>query len=425
MPALPPAQPPSHPPAPARLPTPGPARLPAQLPTRLPARLPSLTGLRFWAALLVVLYHLSRQVGTVPLVSPVAWYGRSGVTFFFVLSGFVLAWTYADSPVPALVFYRRRLARIWPLHTLATGLSLAVYAAIGAAVPVAAALWSLLLVHPWIQAMTMGGNPAGWSLGDEGWFYLLFPLLLPLLTRCRLRLRAVLLLCAALGPALWLGGSAVADPALRSWLLDYLPLTRTPQFLLGAAAGLALRRGLLPRVPLVPAVLAAAGWHLVLVPWSRSVPDALWYGPYSASQLLSAPLFGALVVAAAQADLDGGSLLGHKVLTRLGDWSFAWYLVHEIGVRCWLHRFGHPAPGPATAGVWLLLAGGTLAAAGALYRWVERPCERRLRGGGGGSGGSGPGSVGGSGTTELPRARRTGARQPAPDQSSVELSRLT
>ncbi|MFJ5232333.1 acyltransferase family protein [Kitasatospora sp. NPDC088391] len=339
-----------------------------------PSRLPSLTGLRFLAALLVVCYHLSRQVGPLPVLSPLAWYGRSGVTFFFVLSGFVLAWTYAGSPVPALRFQRRRLARIWPLHALTTGASLAVYAAIGAAVPVTAALWSLPLLHPWGRGTVMGGNPAGWSLGDEAWFYLLFPLLL----RCRPGLRTAALCCAS-GPLLWLAGSAVADPGLRSWLLDYLPLTRTPQFLLGVALGLALRRARLPALPLLPTALAVAAFHLALVPWHRAVPDTLWYGPYSASQLLSAPLFAALITAAAQADLHGRGLLGRPVLVRLGEWSFAWYLIHEIGFRCWLHRYGHPAPGLPTAAAWLLLAAGSLLLAAALHRRVERPLERLLR----------------------------------------------
>ena len=88
-------------------------------------RLPSLTGLRFWAALLVVTYHLSRQYHRLPLVSSLVWYGRDGVTFFFVLSGFVLAWSYAGAAlVPDRVFYRRRFARVWPLHLLATGLEI-------------------------------------------------------------------------------------------------------------------------------------------------------------------------------------------------------------------------------------------------------------------------------------------------------------
>ena len=77
-------------------------------------RLPSLTGLRFWAALLVVLYHLSRSVGPLPVISDVAWYGRSGVTFFFVLSGFVLTWTYFDQRPKLSTFWWRRFARIWP-----------------------------------------------------------------------------------------------------------------------------------------------------------------------------------------------------------------------------------------------------------------------------------------------------------------------
>ncbi|AUG76915.1 Putative acyltransferase [Kitasatospora sp. MMS16-BH015] len=370
----------------------------------MPTRLPSLTGLRCWAALLVVLYHLSRQVGPVPWLTPVVWYGRSGVTFFFVLSGFVLAWTYHGTAAPARVFYRRRLARIWPLHALTTGISLAVYGAMGAVVPVTAGLWSLLLVHPWAREYTMGGNPAGWSLGDEGWFYLLLPALLPMVRRPV----RVALLCCLLGPVLWLAGSEVADPGLRSWLLDYQPLLRTPQFLLGVALGVGLRRGLLPRLPLLPAGLAVAGFHLALVPWHTAVPDALWYGPYSAAQLLAAPLFGWLVLAAAQADLRGPTRLGARPWVRLGDWSFAWYLTHEVVIRCWLALLGRPWPAALS---WAALLPLTLAVAAALYRWVERPCERLLR------------------DAPLPhhpgRAVRQRRAAVGGGQSSIESSRLT
>ncbi len=64
----------------------------------------------------------------------------------------------------------------------------------------------------------------------------------------------------------------------------------------------------------------------------------------------------------------------------LGEWSYAWYLVHEIGIRCWLWTAGRPTGTLALLAVDLLLAAGTLAVAGALHRWVERPCERLLRG---------------------------------------------
>ncbi|MFV2117917.1 hypothetical protein ACE14D_05535 [Streptomyces sp. Act-28] len=123
-----------------------------------------------------------------------------------------------------------------------------------------------------------------------------------------------------------------------------------------------------------------AAWHLALIPWSRAVPDALWYSPYQASQLLSTPLFALLVAAAARADLEGRRTgLGGRWAIRLGHWSFAWYLVHEIVIRLWLGAHGRPEGVVATARVWLLVIAVSLALSAAAYHWVEHPLERRLR----------------------------------------------
>ncbi|MEV5443665.1 acyltransferase [Streptomyces sp. NPDC052644] len=346
-------------------------------------RLPSLTGLRFWAALVVVLYHLSRQTGTIPWISDATWYGRSGVTFFFVLSGFVLAWTYDGQRVPATVFLWRRFARIWPLLAVTTALSVAAYAALGTDVTLRSVAATLLLVNAWLPVpdLLRGGNPAAWSLSDEAWFYLLFPLLmaLPWLRSARGRLGVAVAACVG-GLAVWLCGAVIADPVVRSWALGYFPVTRTLQFLLGVAAGLAVARGWRPRVPLGAAVALVVAWHLVLIPWSRAAPDALWYSPYQASQLLSAPLFALLVAAAAGADLEGRRTgLGGQWAIRLGHWSFAWYLVHEIVIRLWLGAYGRPVGLAATAGVWLLVLAASLALSAAAYHGVEHPLERRLR----------------------------------------------
>ncbi|WP_331453352.1 acyltransferase family protein [Streptomyces sp. SS162] len=363
---------------------------PARLPAHGPApdlsgrdRLPSLTGLRFWAALVVVLYHLSRQAGALPWISDATWYGRSGVTFFFVLSGFVLAWTYDGQRVPAKVFLWRRFARIWPLLAVTTALSVAAYAALGTRVSPRSVAATLLLANAWLPDpdLLRGGNPAAWSLSDEAWFYLLFPLLLalPWLRSARGRAGVAVAACAAV-LAVWLCGAVIADPVVRSWALGYFPVTRTPQFLLGVAAGLAVARGWRPPVRPGAAVALVVAWHLVLIPWSRAVPDALWYSPYQASQLLSAPLFALLVVAAARADLEGRRTgLGGRWAIRLGHWSFAWYLVHEIVIRLWIGTYGRPVGLTATAGVWLLVLAASLAVSAAAYHWVEHPLERRLR----------------------------------------------
>lgn len=345
-------------------------------------RLPSLTGLRFWAALLVVLYHLSRQVGTVPYLSETVWYGRSGVTFFFVLSGVVLAWTYDGARIPAKVFLWRRFARIWPLLAVSVGLSVAVWAVMGRAVRLDAVAATLLVVHAWFPQPVMftGGNPAAWSLSDEAFFYLLFPALLAALSGRRARVwvwTALGVTCAAL--VLWPALSGLS-PTTRSWALDYLPLTRALQFVLGVVAGLALKRGWRPPVPLWAAVGLVLGWHLALIPWSHAVPDALWYSPYTASQWLSAPIFAALICAAARADLDGRRTgLGGARMIRLGHWSFAWYLIHEIVIRAAVFHWGKPAPGAETLLFWAGVLVVSLAAAGTAYHWVEHPAERWLR----------------------------------------------
>ncbi|MFC1416646.1 acyltransferase family protein [Streptacidiphilus cavernicola] len=395
-------------------------------------RLPSLTGLRFWAALLVVLYHLSREYRPLPWISPLAWYGRDGVTFFFVLSGFVLAWSYAGAAVPARVFYWRRAVRIMPLHLLATGLAVAVSLALGGVVPLRGVLLSLPLLQAWARSTATAGNSAAWSLSAEAWFYLLLPLLLPFLLRRRDRGLAVLgTVACGCGLLLWLAGwyGALAGSAgLRGWLLDYLPLSRTPQFVLGAVVGVAVKRGWRPPVPVGAAVAALLLWHLALVGWHDAVPDSRWYGPYSASQLLVAPLFAALIAAAAGRDADATAptrpattdatasrrppgLLAGAWMRRLGHWSFAWYLVHQSCMHLVAATYGTPRSHTGVLLGWLLVLVLSLALAGTLYTWVERPIEARIRG-------RGPGAYTPHPGPSVPAARTPSSLAPTASPSS-------
>ena len=77
--------------------------------------LPRLTSLRAFAALVVFLSHLDIRGGTLGAAGPFVAYGYVGVGFFFVLSGFVLTWSYVPG-APVGAFYLRRFARIWPNH---------------------------------------------------------------------------------------------------------------------------------------------------------------------------------------------------------------------------------------------------------------------------------------------------------------------
>lgn len=156
-------------------------------------RLDALTGLRWWAALMVFLYHM-REFAPLPgSIKLVFDQGYLGVTFFFVLSGFVLTWSMRPA-VRLSTFYWRRFARIWPAHMVALMLAIPVFYTFST-IPegsflkpfdLGILLLSVVLIQGWWAnpVILFSGNPAAWTLTVEALFYALHPwisrILLPL-----------------------------------------------------------------------------------------------------------------------------------------------------------------------------------------------------------------------------------------------------
>jgi peptidoglycan/LPS O-acetylase OafA/YrhL len=351
-------------------------------------RLDSLTGLRAMAALVVFLSHvrwlipneeLFRIAGREINVRFVMQQGNVGVSFFFMLSGFVLAWSArpGDRPGP---FWGRRFARIYPLHltTWAGFLALSAAGLLYARQPPAGAIVaSLFLVQDWIpvERIYYGVNPPAWSLSCELFFYALFPILLPRVQRLRSAHlgRAVGVLAAAAivvpGVLFALDGTLGGDTAY--WLSYVFPPTRLIEFVLGMVLGVAVARGRwLGLAQWWPGLLALLAYLV-----AGRTPRILL------AVAVTVIPFVFVLVAAAGADLSGRrSIWRSRVMVHLGEVSFAFYLVQFLVID--VIRASYPDGAPTVAGGVGLAAVAfvvSLTAAELLRAGVERPAERYLR----------------------------------------------
>ncbi len=139
--------------------------------------LPALTSLRFFAAASIVYFHM-QTFKVLPSVPNPDF--ALGVSFFFVLSGFILAYNYRDLARGDLGrFYIARFARLFPVHIVTF-----VFAALFVlpwnlwtfgpsliTVP-----YNLTLTHAWLPlgGLVFSWNAVSWSISAELFFYLLF-----------------------------------------------------------------------------------------------------------------------------------------------------------------------------------------------------------------------------------------------------------
>ena len=341
-------------------------------------RLDSLTGLRFLAAFVVFGIHATEYVpagnvrGALDLVFS---QGTAGVTFFFLLSGFVLAWSHRAGDTPR-AFYRRRFARIAPAYWVTFLAGVALLIPIRDTTPlatVADSLPSAVGLQAWFPspAVYYGGNGVGWSLSVEMFFYLLFPLLILGLQR-----RRILIALVAVSVVAMLAVPLILQPSdinsVEYWAIKIFPLQRLAEFVLGCALAVAMRRGW--RFPVgLPAATALA---LVAYLAAAHVPG------WAQLVLLPALPFLILIGAAAQADLaDTPSIVRSRPFVVLGEWSYCFYLVHQMVIVVFItvaKTFDLETIG--TIAVLLAALAVALVAAWALYVVVERPLERRVRG---------------------------------------------
>ncbi|RTL71292.1 MAG: acyltransferase [Hyphomicrobiales bacterium] len=285
----------------------------------------------------VVLFHYDSDKSLFPVWA--SSFGYSAVSFFFVLSGFILTYAHWDNRVKhglnvaAGEFYTARIGRIAPVYAFSLLLSapffvygyLVSHQMSGPLFLMATALVPLLL-QAWVPPIALAWNIPAWSLSVEAFFYLMFPLMLPRLAGLRplsVLGASIALVGAAAMARSWL--RLIGPSGDRNWqyFLDYFPLFHLPQFSLGIAIGLVFLKARKPTGMTADALAAIALAMLCFV-----VVQAQSHWMLSNSLLLSL-VFGSLVYTLAAS--QGGPvarLLSVAPLVFLGQASYAAYVLH-------------------------------------------------------------------------------------------------
>lgn len=294
-----------------------------EIDVREPRRFVVLDFYRFVAALGVFIFHLKNVDRG---ISP-AWNGSYGlfVDMFFILSGFVISYSYpATAPgIHSYVrFLVRRIARIYPLHLL-TLLAFAALALAGIAGPTSHAspldfVHNLFLVQAWGITDHLSFNSPAWSISAELFCYLLFPLLMYLAASVP-PLALAIIVAAAYG--------VLAHGHLPIWQepsqmyganFDYGMLRALPSFLNGILLTVLFRlSGSWRKKPVALAGIAVFCLS-VLVLNVYAKPD------------LAIILFSLAILITATGESAFERFPGSRWLGRLGNTSYAIYMVHEL-----------------------------------------------------------------------------------------------
>lgn len=351
--------------------------------------LPALTGLRCFAALNIVFFHFSNPKWFGPL-APVVDNGYTSVSFFLLMSGYILAYNYSDRAQRGQLkrrnFWIARFSRLYPVYILALVISTGMLIDEWHARSHAQFAWGVVLTplllqgwHPWLT--TFWNTPA-WTMCTEAFFYAIFPFVI-LWKRPRRLLPLLGVMCG-----LWLLG--MVAPSLYLWLhpdgvhhinrytdgfwiraLKFTPPPHIPSFLFGIA--LADLDAMIPRADrrrLLFGLLGVAGIYAILY-YGDHMPFPLMHDG------LLMPLF-ALAILGLAGHNPISRFFGFYPFAKIGQASYClyilhfnlWNIIHSSHILNRLHLVQYDP--------WLSYALLVAAAILAMVA-VERPCQRQIR----------------------------------------------
>jgi peptidoglycan/LPS O-acetylase OafA/YrhL len=349
-------------------------------------RLDVLTSVRLPAILVIAIFHLWGFNGLTwapKWVGDLASLGYMAVTFFFVLSGFVLTYSYAEGEINLQRFWWTRLSRLYPLYLLSLLFSAQdfFHSALNLGEKVPFFAWPgqhlglaiflvLVMCQAWVPLAALAWNPPAWFLSALIFFYAIFPILLAWFKRIPTRYLFTIGIAAwliAQGTALLYiitspDGVATTDSTMDTlpWLnaVKFNPMVRLPEFIMGMVFGLWFSRHREKSTLATPLVLCGIALVIVTIALNRSIPYVMLHTGFLA------PAVAMLILGLAFRPAWTGPL-EWRIPILLGESSYALYLLHGPILVKWLFIDFEPpsttTPGYVLTGITITIAASILA----------------------------------------------------------------
>lgn len=354
-----------------------------------PPYLPSLTSLRFFAAAMIVVFHsagnfgISTQIlGYVSIVQ--------GVTFFFILSGFVLTYVYEtfENKAQFFSFLVARFARIWPLHMVT--LLLSVWLIYHSIYDPSIFLVNMGMVHGWIplKKYFFSYNSLSWAVSTEFALYLCFPFLVRNWEKTWHIKTMFVFFSLIMTIAVCNHFSLPHNPPVGigyAGILYISPIGRLNEFCFGMVTALVYKKikhryqpgekmGSVIEIAVISlAILMICQSHelaLFLPPWIGDV-GKYWVELGGVSSIF----FAAVILVTA---LDKGlisNLLSKKLFIFMGEISFAIYLLHQILIQYYSHHIAGSVE-LSNVLVYCMFLGILLVCSYIAWAFVEKPSRK-------------------------------------------------
>ena len=350
----------------------------------------ALNGLRFLAAMSVVFFHYSTSVPAYHVlpfwVQNLVQCGPVALGFFFILSGFVLAHAHSslNDRRSRAEFWFKRFARLYPAYIFAflMFLPIAVEKYLLGPARIAnssnvrtfflGALLSSMMLQAWTCLSQVWNGPS-WSLSVEAFFYLIFPFVLPQLSKHRMRNG-----WAAMVSLTFAETQGLVPSELWTGLLRNNPLVWSPMFLIGVSLTrlIPLWSRVRPIVADLTCALSAGSILFACAVCPRRYQEVLITGGL-------AWLLAIMVLAYSHGGAVLSLMLGSRILNALGRVSYITYIIqaplwhfYKVGSGKLLHRspWSVSVPGWQFAVYLILLVSSSFF----VEAFIEEPCRKKL-----------------------------------------------